>query len=198
MPAFAKTDIVILNSNQKEQPQKINQNISNLKFYNVDEEYLYQMYRYQQALLDPKYKTELCKSFISEGFCRYRYKCRFAHGLQDLISKNKPRNNSENPDTKVKSQHTSKNNEVVFREENSCNNSSTDISIQIEPEKPGNCENFSIEGYCKNGTKCFFPHYSNINTNEDYSINQMFILPIRKYKRLPVFESITSEFKQLS
>jgi hypothetical protein len=39
---------------------------------------------YQQ---DPKYKTELCKSFTEAGFCAYGNKCRFAHGKQELFDK---------------------------------------------------------------------------------------------------------------
>ncbi len=37
--------------------------------------------------LDPKYKTELCKKFQNTGQCPYGYKCRFAHGKDELISK---------------------------------------------------------------------------------------------------------------
>ena len=37
--------------------------------------------------VDTKYKTELCKKFQSTGKCPYGYKCRFAHGKEELISK---------------------------------------------------------------------------------------------------------------
>eukprot|EP01118_Nematostelium_gracile_P003516 TRINITY_DN14087_c0_g1_i1.p1 TRINITY_DN14087_c0_g1~~TRINITY_DN14087_c0_g1_i1.p1 ORF type:complete len:174 (-),score=33.05 TRINITY_DN14087_c0_g1_i1:72-593(-) len=30
------------------------------------------------------YKTELCRSFVETGVCRYGHKCQFAHGSQDL------------------------------------------------------------------------------------------------------------------
>ena len=36
---------------------------------------------------DPKYKTELCKSFMETNFCVYGNKCRFAHGYKDLVVK---------------------------------------------------------------------------------------------------------------
>ena len=36
---------------------------------------------------DPKYKTELCKSFMETNFCVYGNKCRFAHGYKELVSK---------------------------------------------------------------------------------------------------------------
>ena len=34
---------------------------------------------------DPKYKTELCKSFMQTNFCVYGNKCRFAHGYKELV-----------------------------------------------------------------------------------------------------------------
>lgn len=34
-----------------------------------------------------KYKTEMCKNWIEQGFCRYGRKCQFAHGSQDLVTK---------------------------------------------------------------------------------------------------------------
>ena len=36
---------------------------------------------------DPKYKTELCKSFMETNFCVYGNKCRFAHGYNELVVK---------------------------------------------------------------------------------------------------------------
>ena len=36
---------------------------------------------------DPKYKTELCKSFMQNNFCIYGNKCRFAHGYKELVHK---------------------------------------------------------------------------------------------------------------
>ena len=36
---------------------------------------------------DPKYKTELCKTFRETGKCPYGFKCRFAHGKEELLSK---------------------------------------------------------------------------------------------------------------
>lgn len=42
---------------------------------------------------DPKYKTELCKSWIETKFCIYGNKCRFAHGNDELYCK--PINNTK-------------------------------------------------------------------------------------------------------
>ena len=36
---------------------------------------------------DPKYKTELCKTFESTQKCPYGNKCRFAHGKEELFEK---------------------------------------------------------------------------------------------------------------
>ena len=41
----------------------------------------------EESKVDTKYKTELCKKFQSTGKCPYGYKCRFAHGKEELISK---------------------------------------------------------------------------------------------------------------
>jgi len=30
------------------------------------------------------YKTELCRSFVETGLCRYSHKCQFAHGIHEL------------------------------------------------------------------------------------------------------------------
>ena len=38
--------------------------------------------------LDPKYKTEMCKSWVETKFCVYGNKCRFAHGKQELFNRN--------------------------------------------------------------------------------------------------------------
>ena len=46
---------------------------------------------------DPKYKTELCKKFQSTGHCPYGYKCRFAHGKQELIIKQQGKNYKKRP-----------------------------------------------------------------------------------------------------
>lgn len=37
-----------------------------------------------------KFKTEMCKNWIEQGFCRYGTKCQFAHGTQEVVVKNDP------------------------------------------------------------------------------------------------------------
>jgi len=36
---------------------------------------------------DPKFKTELCKTFTDTAFCAYGNKCRFAHGKDELFNR---------------------------------------------------------------------------------------------------------------
>lgn len=36
------------------------------------------------ASVDDKYKTELCATFSTQGWCPYTFKCRFAHGEDEL------------------------------------------------------------------------------------------------------------------
>ena len=40
-----------------------------------------------EKLKDPKYKTELCKSWMETHFCVYGNQCRFAHGKHELMNK---------------------------------------------------------------------------------------------------------------
>ena len=49
-------------------------------------------FRNEQNVVDPKYKTELCKKFAEIGKCPYGNKCRFAHGKRELVVKMKNSN----------------------------------------------------------------------------------------------------------
>ena len=51
----------------------------------------------EENKFDPKYKTELCKKFQSTGKCPYGHKCRFAHGKEELLSKNQGVNYKKKP-----------------------------------------------------------------------------------------------------
>ena len=46
----------------------------------------------EENKFDPKYKTELCKKYQNTGYCPYGFKCRFAHGKEELISKSQGTN----------------------------------------------------------------------------------------------------------
>ena len=43
-------------------------------------------------VIDPKYKTELCKKFEETGKCPYGSKCRFAHGKEELNIRHRDNN----------------------------------------------------------------------------------------------------------
>lgn len=51
----------------------------------------------EENKFDPKYKTELCKKFQNTGHCPYGFKCRFAHGNEELIVKNQGANYKKKP-----------------------------------------------------------------------------------------------------
>ena len=48
---------------------------------------VYYEYKTVQSQIDPKYKKELCNNFITTGNCKYNLKCRFAHGINDIVKK---------------------------------------------------------------------------------------------------------------
>lgn len=62
---------------------------------------------------DPRlYKTELCRSFSREGFCRYGAKCQFAHGIEEL--RPAPQGSSVTKILKLKSPGVMQNNFSTF------------------------------------------------------------------------------------
>ena len=113
----------------------------------TQEEYLYQIYKCQQALIDQKYKTELCKSFISEGFCRYQFKCRFAHGIHDLINKTKDNNSTSTRSDKERNEQEFVSMEIE-RDETCCSTSVTN-SVDAELNKSLNEEARNTSELCK-------------------------------------------------
>ena len=59
-------------------------------FYNIFDNYIGELPKIfieNEQKRDPKYKTELCKTFRETGKCPYGFKCRFAHGKEELVSK---------------------------------------------------------------------------------------------------------------
>jgi butyrate response factor 1 len=63
-----------------------------LKLVEVNKKSLIKNIIEEENKFDPKYKTELCKKFQTTGKCPYGYKCRFAHGKEELIIKNQGKN----------------------------------------------------------------------------------------------------------
>ena len=64
--------------------------INNLLNKNIfdNQNLVYDYFQEYEKIRDPKYKTELCKKFEETGKCPYGFKCRFAHGKEELNSKN--------------------------------------------------------------------------------------------------------------
>ena len=63
-----------------------------LQFADMDKNAIIKNIIETENKFDPKYKTELCKKFQTTGKCPYGYKCRFAHGKEELIIKNQGKN----------------------------------------------------------------------------------------------------------
>lgn len=63
-----------------------------LQFADMDKNAIIKNIIETENKFDPKYKTELCKKFQATGQCPYGYKCRFAHGKEELIIKNQGKN----------------------------------------------------------------------------------------------------------
>ena len=58
-----------------------------LKFVEINKKSFIKNIIEEENKFDPKYKTELCKKFQNTGHCPYGFKCRFAHGKDELITK---------------------------------------------------------------------------------------------------------------
>ncbi len=43
-----------------------------------------------------KFKTELCKSFCENGYCRYKMQCKFAHGAGELTQEDRVSSRDKN------------------------------------------------------------------------------------------------------
>ena len=63
-----------------------------LQFADMDKNTIIKNIIETENKFDPKYKTELCKKFQATGQCPYGYKCRFAHGKEELVIKNQGKN----------------------------------------------------------------------------------------------------------
>lgn len=83
---------------------------------------------------NPRYKTSLCKNFLSDKGCQYGNKCQFAHGESEL---RKLDNNSyQQPMSKPMQQ----------------------FQKTIMNYKIVKCKNYEKDGKCKYGSQCSFAH----------------------------------------
>ena len=122
----------------------------------------------EENKFDPKYKTELCKKFQSTGNCPYGYKCRFAHGKEELLSKSQGANYKKKPCK-------------TFNEKGYCPYGSR-CSFRHDERK------FSEISFSYFYLQLFlFKKYNFLPSRRNFYLNQSNLLN----KRLPVFESLS-------
>ena len=156
---------------------------------------------------DPKYKTEMCKSWLKTNFCVYGNKCRFAHGTFELFSKHEST-------TKYKQKNCKSFEENGFCMYGSrCNFRHSEIKInEIERsyfnyrlslykgEPAVRNEDFDSNNLDNVGEYCL----KNNSMNSRMYLNTLYnrqIIPKEKVKnvrRLSVFEQITRKSSSLS
>lgn len=141
----------------------------------------YEEYKNKEITIDSRYKTELCKNFICYNKCKYGYRCRFAHGLKDLVLKEK----------KVKSQAEC----MSFKEVglckygDNCDLTHSEICLNYDEiflekndlllshESLYSLENKLInQNYCSNNTTYCDSHYNSSpssNSNSNYNSDNL-------------------------
>lgn len=83
---------------------------------------------------NPRYKTQLCKNFLTEQGCQYGDKCQFAHGPQELRTMNSQPGMQEMLKPMQQYQKNIINYKIV------------------------KCKNWEKDGTCKYGSRCSFAH----------------------------------------
>lgn len=132
---------------------------------------------------DPKYKTELCKSFRDTNFCPYGNRCRFAHGKSELFIKALETNKY-----KLKECNS-------FKENGFCLYGSR-------------CNFKHGENKMENINRSFYSHLLNISVNKDFNIpffntDNFFIgctweSANKSNRRLDVFSALSKNSENLS
>ena len=127
---------------------QLNQNRSKLKVG----DYIFILNEYLQGPSNPKYKTTLCKKFLSGEGCPYGDKCQFAHGSQELrlFSGQKINQFSTNM--------------------NKQNNKAQSNILNYKIVK---CKNWEKDRTCKYGAHCTFAHGDNELRNKSDNLYQM-------------------------
>ena len=99
-------------------------------------------------LINRKYKTSLCKHYLSPQGCSYGQKCQFAHGEYEL------RNNNSQFAPIIKTQDN------------------------ILNYKIAKCKNWERDGVCKYGSLCTFAHGDKEVRSKDENLYQIGPFPI--------------------
>lgn len=112
---------------------------------------------------DPLYKTELCSYYI-EGKCKNGFRCKYAHGTQQLRPKpmRKPASQHENPCPEKKGTQMCRYGKNCTRGD-SCwfaHDSSELVRPKLIPEnyKTQMCRHMAEKGHCNCGDNCTFAH----------------------------------------
>ncbi|CAD8140866.1 unnamed protein product [Paramecium pentaurelia] len=124
---------------------------------------MYQNLQAQQP--NSKYKTQLCRHFITIGSCALGTRCQFAHGRQELRTNNQVMTNYIQPNMQ-------QNNQVGTQ------NRVQNINPMIANYKTQLCKHFNPQtGQCKNGSTCTFAHgEQELNQINPYLQNQYMLM----------------------
>ncbi|XP_033962259.1 cysteine three histidine 1 [Pseudochaenichthys georgianus] len=100
-----------------------------------------------------RYKTELCTSYSSNGFCKYAERCQFAHGLHELhVPFRHPKYKTELCRSFHTTSHCYYGNRCLFV------HSSTEQRPSLRHRRNVTCRTFRSFGVCPFGTRCNFLH----------------------------------------
>ena len=66
---------------------KVNFSLDGKKKFKLKKDAMEYVDLLSEYMKDPKFKTELCRTYAEKDFCVYGNKCRFAHGKEELFQK---------------------------------------------------------------------------------------------------------------
>jgi hypothetical protein len=104
-----------------------------------------------KPLLAERFKTNLCQAFERQGRCEYQARCMFAHGSEDLRSKEMNLPDGLTTDDAIR-------NFAVERYGAAAVMVDPHRSILAERFKTRSCENFKRHGECSFAHRCMFAH----------------------------------------
>ncbi|XP_058481558.1 cysteine three histidine 1 [Solea solea] len=111
-----------------------------------------------------RYKTELCTSYSSTGFCKYAERCQFAHGLQELhVPFRHPKYKTE----LCRSYHTT--GYCYYGSRCLFVHNATEQRPTIRRRRNVPCRTFRSFGVCPFGTRCNFLHIEGSEGDDDGS-----------------------------
>jgi hypothetical protein len=109
------------------------------------------LYAAHKPLLADRFKTKLCETFEREGYCSYDARCMFAHGSDDLRSKEMNLLDGLVTDDAIR-------NFAAERYGAAAATVDPNRSIVADRFKTRSCENFKRHGECSFAHRCMFAH----------------------------------------